>query len=195
MTEEGKKTMRHHVIAVLRDFLVVSAFFGATTTGLSILLKPYWEPFATLPQQLISMQQEMVDTNLELAELRATLTELTEPQIVEFQGIGVVTGDKVVKAGGSISVLYSLRRNASCDTEVRRILYDVDRNVSVQVGTSWAIKAPVTTAFIPFTVTNIEIPLTLRPGRYVYYPELTPVSCRPYGTIRVPMSEVFEVIQ
>lgn len=183
------------MIAGLRDVLVVCAVISLLFGGLSAVLRPYWEPFAELPGQIMGLQQELADTNIELAELRANLTDLTEPRIVEFQGIGVVTSEKAVKAGGAISVLYSLRRNASCDTEVQRIFYDVDRNVFVQAGTFWAIKAPVTTSFIPFTVTDIEIPKNLRPGRYVYYPELTPVDCRPYGAIRVPMSSVFEVTE
>ena len=186
MTDEGKKSMWHHIVAAGRDILVVSAVLTLMSGIAVTITKPFWKPFADVPAKL----QEL---RLTQQELKATLSKAIRPEIVEFRGKSQIVGNKKVRAGGTMTILYFLRRNASCKTQVERRFYDVDRGVHISGPTLEAQQAPVTENFIPFKL-DIDIPIFLRPGKYIYTPTLLPIDCGIYTRMTVLPSEIFEVI-
>lgn len=185
MASEVAKKFRHHVVAGARDIVVISTVVTLIFGLFAALTKPYWEPFARLPENMVLLQTE-------LAEARSLLEGSIEPRIVDFQGRGIVVSVSPITAGGTVQILYSLRRNATCATEVTPIFYNVDRGISIQGEVVPAIRAPVTATFQPFSV-PIQIPEWLTAGRYIYYPEITPLDCGVYNRIRVPPSDIIVV--
>lgn len=177
-------SIREHVVAAGRDIIVISTVVSILFGSVIALTKPYWQPFADIPRDMAILQTE-------LAQTRILLEENIEPRILDFQGGGIIVSENHI-AGGSFQVMYSLRRNATCETIVTPIFYDLERNISIRDKDVPSVRAPVTNSFEPFSL-ELPIPSSLRPGRYVYYPILSPVDCGVYGRIRVPPSTIINV--
>lgn len=178
MTESKKGWLLGGVASMVRDIATMGGVV-VVVGGVAITLsRPYWEPFAELP--------------VKIAQIEAQLQNAAAPQIVDFQGIGFIADDSNAVPGGSITVFYSLRRNATCDTDVRPFFHNYDTNLMVTGPVFEAVKAPVTSGFNPITLT-IRLPENLNPGTYSYYPEMTPKRCGVYGPMRVPPTEPFTV--
>lgn len=189
MSEPANTSIRHHVIAGLRDFLVIAAFFSVLSAIAVGITRPYWEPWRKswerFSETLIQVQQQ-------LAELRALVDTRLEPRLLEFHGNGIVVGGDVVPAGGDLTVFYSMRRNAACDTEIERNFFDIERGTTVPTGSFRATKAPVTRQFVAFKI-DIRIPHDLAPGMYLYRPTARPLNCGVYTELVLPPAGPFQV--
>lgn len=187
MVDEPRKTVWDHLVAIGRDVLVVVAVITMFASIIMAITRPYWLPFATLPVSMVDVQRQ-------LSVLQTSINTRLRPRLLEFQGMGLIVGPKRIKAGDQITVLYHLRRDATCDADVDRTFYDVDRGTSIITDTFMAIKAPVTEDFIPFKL-DIFVPPSVKPGRYAYRPTITPIDCGVYGEMVAPPSEIFEVTE
>ena len=186
MTEDTKKGLRHHIVAAARDIMVLGTLIVVIFGVIAQMTRIYWEPFADLPENVADIQREV-------AQVQSALTsDVFSPRIVDFQGRGIILPSQELEPGDTFRVLYNLRRNASCDTDVLPIFYDVDKNLSVTGPVTPAVKAPVTVSYILFPL-RITLPPNIPPGRYVYAPEITPKKCGVYERIHVPPSDVFTV--
>lgn len=185
MTEDTKKGIWHHLVAGARDILVISAVLTLMSGIAVTMTRPFWEPFASIPENIKELQ-------INQAELKSVVAQGLRPQIVEFEGHAQIIGKKVVKPGDTVTFLYFLRRNASCATQVERKFFDVDRGITVTTATVMANQAPVTDEFLLFRV-DVKIPNTLPDGRYSYSPTLNPLECGVYDRMTVVPSEIFEV--
>lgn len=184
MTEESQNSVRHHLAAVGRDILVLGSLFAMLGGIIITVSRPYWEPFAEMPENVATIQRQIL-------EIQRQIAANIRPEIVDFR-TAIAVEDQVIQ-GGTLTVLYHLRRNASCGTAVEPIFLDVDVNVPFYGTEVPEQRAPVTDEFINFPVT-VGIPQTMPPGRYVYTPRITPEQCGVYGEMRVMPTTVFEVI-
>lgn len=185
MTDDAKKTWLSHMAAMGRDVLTMAAVISLVSGIAAVATRTYWQPFADLPVIVAAIQKE-------IAETQATLQGTIRPQLIDFQGNGQIVGTTEIEAGGLVEVFYSLRRNASCDTDVRPYFFDIERGLTVAGQTIPAVRAPVTSDFIPFRL-SIRLPDQITPGTYVYYPEIIPKNCGVYGPLRAPPTSQFVV--
>ena len=165
---------------VLRDIVLFASTVGVVITFLGWMFLS-WSEWKDVPDRL---------SNLETI-ISAQSGE--KPQVVKFIGHGVVNEGQV-EQGGSISVVYVLRRTVSCNTTVRVRFYNHETN-TIESSASYeipAVTSPVSTSFSQFAV-QVQIPPNLRPGIYSYFPEMIPLDCGVYESIVVPMSDPFEV--
>jgi len=178
-------SFRHHLTAAARDIAVLGSVAGALLAASIALTRPYWEPFANLPEDVARIQQQVVT-------IQTRLTEGLSPEIVSFkQSISV---QDTVKQGGTLAILYFLKRHASCQTEVRPLFYDIKQNFSISAEPFLAQRAPVTTQYILFQV-RVPIPEDIPLGEYVYVAELVPIDCGVYGPMRALPSQTFTVTE
>lgn len=189
MSDTGTPSLRHHVIAALRDFLVIAAFFSVLSAIAVGLTRPYWQPIQDSWERF---SETLIQVQEQLAELRALVDTRLEPRLLEFHGNGIIVGNQVVPAGGEITVFYSLRRNAACDTEIERNFYNIERGTTVPTGSFRATKAPVTRQFVAFKI-DIRIPEDLAPGMYLYRPTARPLNCGIYSEMVLPPAGPFQV--
>ena len=196
MNDNTKKTVWFHLVSGARDIIVVITVLSILLGFVGFAFRPYWEPFAELPAKVAEIEAKSAERErlfLErLGELQATLNKTIEPQIVEFEGKPQLVNGPIYRPGETIRLLYFLRRNATCITDVEINFYDVDRNVFINFGVREAVRAPVTRKYIPFPV-DVVIPQNIRPGRYVYAPDITPIDCGVYGTMSVIPSQIFTI--
>ena len=184
MNQEKKKNLWHHIVAGARDIIVVTTVISIISAITVATTRPFWEPFADIPEVLAQQQED-------LAALSIEVSRRLKPEIVEFEGKAQIVSGGNVLPGETITFLYFLRRNATCETKVLTRFYDVDRGINIVTGTTIASQAPVTQSFIPFRV-DIKIPI-LPSGRYIYNPTINPVDCGVYKEMAVIPSEIFEV--
>ena len=130
---DGKYTWRYQIVAMARDVLTICATISVLGGILWVFVSPYLEPFIELPEKV--------------AQINARLAPLAQPHLVEFEGQGLIISDKVVKRGGNIRILYHLRRNGDCETEVDLSFLNVDTGARISVGSTRAVQAPVTDDF------------------------------------------------
>jgi len=184
MTRTQQTTILHHLTAAARDIAVLGSVMGVIFGGMAYLTRPYWEPFAEMPRQVALIQRQIV-------EMQTEISGKLKPQIVSFRKATVTT--ETVTPGGRLALLYFLKRNAACETEVSVVFYNVDTNVREYGAVISAQRAPVTADYIPFPVT-VPIPENMPPGRYVYVPTISPVDCGVYEDQRVMHSDIFRVV-
>jgi len=179
MEERGKPTIRYQLMAVARDVLTISAVLSVIGTLFWFVSRPYIEPFLDLPTKV--------------AEINARLGPITQPHLVEFHGHGmIVSDDEVYRPGGQIRILYNLRRNADCATELEYSFVNVDTGSIISTGTGRAVQAPVTEDYTYFLL-SLTVPQNLGPGRYAYFPRITPLNCGIYRPYRGALTEIFRV--
>jgi hypothetical protein len=184
MTEETQNSVRHHLAAIGRDILVLGSLCAMLGGIIITVSRPYWEPFAAMPENVATIQRQIL-------EIQRQMAANIRPEIVDFR-TAIAVEDQVLQ-GGNLTVLYHLRRNASCATAVEPIFLNVDVNLPVYGTEFGAQRAPVTDEFINFPIT-VAIPRNMPPGRYVYTPRITPEQCGVYGQMRVMPTTVFEVV-
>lgn len=173
-----KYTFRYQMMAIARDVVTISAVVSVLSGILWTLTRPYLAPFLELPAQV--------------AEINARLAPISAPHLVEFEGHGIVLNGVEVVRGEEIRILYNLRRNADCATEIEMSFINVDTGTLISTGTSRAVQAPVTEDFTYF-ILALTVPQTLPPGRYSYFPRLTPLNCGIYQAYSGAMSTPFTV--
>ncbi|MBM1814908.1 hypothetical protein [Pseudosulfitobacter pseudonitzschiae] len=154
---------------------VVAMLFGGMTWA---FLK--WSEWREVPSRLLA-----VETRL------AALPDKLSPNILDFKGIGLVT-QKQIHRGGTLTVVYVVRRSIDCETTVRVQFFDHDKNLTVYAYDMPAVRAPVSSGFSSFAA-RVRIPSDLPPGTYSYWPVIIPSACGVYGPTTPPMSEAFEV--
>lgn len=175
----------HHLVAVGRDALTISAVVSLLATAFWFVAKPYLSPYLDTPKVLGELRKDIVALQIQLADT-------AQPRIVEFQGIGLVTGEDSVRAGDRITILYNLRRNASCATEIEVAFIDVSNGTRIVTHIQRAVQAPVSDSFAPFLI-NLQIPAELPPGRYSYQPRISPIDCGVYKSYLGTMTSIFRV--
>lgn len=150
------------------------------------LVSPRVDPLLQLPTRVGVIEQQLQTLQLTVSAGRL--------DVVLFQGMGISTREQVER-NSFLEVTYVLRRTIDCPTSVLVRFWSHDKNALAYVADSPtpAVRAPVTTSFNPFTLT-VRVPEALPPGRYSYFPELTPVNCGAYGSFLPPMSTPFEVL-
>lgn len=175
--EQNSPWLRN-MAAIGRDVLTISAVISLVFSVAAWMTRPYWQPLVSIPN--------------ELAEIKASISTVIRPRLIDVQGGGQVLTQGPVAPGGAVDVFYSLRRNASCDSLVHPFFYNVDRGLKVAGQIIPSVKAPVTESFHPFTIT-VRLPERIPRGRYVYYPAVEPKNCGVYGPIQVPPTDIFVV--
>lgn len=178
LDQTGKTTWRYQLMAIARDTLTVSAVVSLLATVAWFFVRPYALPFLTLPEKV--------------AEINARLAPLSSPELVEFRGSGLLVNGSKFTHDGTVRIMYNLRRNADCATEVEYSFVNANTGSKVTTGTGRAVQAPVTEGFTYF-ILNLPIPDSLLPGKYSYFPRITPMNCGIYKTYNGAMSEIFEV--
>ena len=168
--EVGKKAL---------EYLLISVFFSGVVSAVGYLAREQITPYLQLPEKVADIE-EVLDTYV-------------EPELVEVRGLGLVlNANDEVRIGGTLLVGYTLKRNASCDSNVEEIFLNVDTGIETRTRVTPSVKAPVTNDFLFF---RVPIPTTgLTPGQYVYFPRITPVDCGVYGDYCIPSTEVFRII-
>ena len=155
------------------------------STIVFFLFKPYITPYVDLPEDI--KQLKVAVTALTVAQSNS------KPQVVSFTGTPqLVDANTKYVIGDNVQFMYFLRRNVSCDTELRVFFYNVATGTLHSGPTLLATKASITTDFIPFKV-NVTVP-PLPTGRYSYIPTLVPLNCGVYEAIKAPPSQIFEVL-
>jgi hypothetical protein len=143
----------------------------------------------------ILIQLELL--NAKLTTLSAQFNTLPQPPIVEFNGRGSVARSGPFRRGGSVPIVYSLRRNATCPTSVE-IHFIEQRGGTIATEYTSRVtgtQASVIPFFQNFTI-NVRLPRDMRPGIYAYEPILMPdPSCSDGHPIAPPRSDWFEVIE
>jgi len=182
MTDPKKITempgMRHHLAAVGRDVLTISATVSLLGTLVWFAAAPHLMPWLLIPEQLAAFEDK--------------LNGLARPRLVEFQGTALLVDKGPFKPGDDVRFVYNLRRNADCTTDIQVSWYSVRTGVRITTAVVRAVQAPVTTDFAPFILTR-KIPENLPDGLWVYYPLVVPVDCGVYRPYNGNMSEVFEI--
>jgi hypothetical protein len=178
LSQEGKITVRYQLMAMARDILTISAVLGVLGSGFWFVVKPYLDPFLELPTKV--------------AEINARLMPLARPHLVEFNGHAMILSSKTIPQGGSLRLLFHLRRNADCSTDVDHAFINVDTGARIAGETVRAVQAPVTEDFTSF-ILSIKVPIFLPAGRYTYFPRIVPINCGIYQPYNGAMSDVFEV--
>lgn len=183
-----KLTLRYQLGAIARDVLTIVAVIGLLTTGLGFITRPYTQPFLKLPTELAQLQ-------LQLAKVQVDLSEVRDPRLVEFNGHAIVINDdRIYVPGSSLRLLYNLRRNASCATELEVGFFNVTDGTRIISGTRRAVQAPVTEDFQPFLL-RLRIPPDLPDGVWSYQPRIIPIDCGIYGSYLGALSEPFRVFK
>lgn len=182
-----KYTLRYQLVAMARDVGTIVGTLVVIGGIVSFLTKPYTQPYIELPKQLAELQIQLAKMQLELAEVR-------EPRIVDFIGHAIVLGhrDKEIFPGSSIRLLYNLRRNASCATDLEIGFINVGDGSRIVTHTQRAVQAPVTEDYLPF-ILRLRVPLELPPGTWSYQPRLIPIDCGVYRPYLGAISEPFHV--
>lgn len=136
----------------------------------------------------------------QINSIREDVTNLTaafnssRPEVIALEGV-CMSSKPVVRQGETQVIVYTLRRNISCDTDIVVRFWSYSRNIldSVNTYTVPATKAPVTSSMIYFPVT-VRIPEHLPPDEYSYAPLVKPKDCGIYTDQTLPLSEKFTVI-
>jgi hypothetical protein len=181
-----RSTLRDQLVAMARDVGTVVTTTVALGATVAFITRPYTQPYLDLPKQLAEMQ-------IQLASLQIELSEVREPHIVDFDGPALVIGEQEIVDGQTIKLLYNLRRNASCLTDVEVGYINVDDGTRIVTGTMRAVQAPVTEDYAPFLLRHRVSGLP--PGTWSYQPRLTPVECGVYGPYMGALSEPFTVVE
>jgi hypothetical protein len=185
MTEENKKTL-HSIVSAVKDVLYLGGVLGSIFLFFAWAFKPYWEPIALLPEEFLALRKDIVIIQERLS------SDLT-PKAVDFSGTPIVTDISESYPGGYIEIVYFLRKNVSCETELEIFFYDIFNNRDEYFGVTGSIKAPVTEEFVLFNL-KIDLPENIKPGKYTYSPFIKPIECGIYDSLyRVNPTEVFEV--
>jgi hypothetical protein len=179
-----KMTLRYQLAAIGRDAITITTVVGLLLAGFGFLTRPYTQPFLDLPMQVSQLQLQLAQTQLELAEIR-------EPHIVDFKGHGIIIGPREIFSGQTIKILYNLRRNASCVTDLEVGYINVNDGTRLVTHTTRATQAPVTKDFAVFLLRHSV--QDLPPGTWSYQPRLIPVDCGVYGPYNGAMTEPFTV--
>lgn len=189
---DGDLTFRYQAIAIARDVLTISAVLSVAGSVLWFAARPYLQPFLDLPEKV--------------AQIQVQLAPISEPKLVEFQGTALIlNGDAhkkgqesgkrfpVFEAGDNMRLLFNLRRNADCATEIELTYIDVRNGSKIVTGTQRATQAPVSSDYT-FFILQRRIPENLPPGIYTYYPRIIPLNCGVYRPYNGNMSDIFEVM-
>jgi hypothetical protein len=173
-----KMTLRYQMMAIARDVLTISAVISVMSAFFWTLARPYVEPFLDLPTKV--------------AEINARLAPISQPHLVEFKGNAILVNGSRFSRGSEMVILYNLKRNASCETQVDLNFINVTTGAKLNAGTIRAVQAPVTDDFAPF-ILSLVVPPSLPNGRYSYMPRMMPQNCGIYQDYNAVMSEIFEV--
>lgn len=170
-----------------KDTLALAALVALFMSVLTFLFQDRLKPFVELPRTVGELSEV---TSL----IRLDLDKFFTPQLIRFQGLGLVVDDANAIPGGYIEILHFVRREASCETRVNIQFYNVDTGRVVAGPIIPAQKAPVTKNFIPFPL-RINLPKEMKSGeRYVYYPTIEPLECGVYdGEFRANPTGIFTV--
>ena len=192
---------------LLRDFISLVAIIGILIGFIGWVFNGYdtyrfltEEIPATIEttQQLISQQKELIEENRDgIRDLDVSVRSLLnqKPNIIDYIGGGVIKRSYAqIRAGNTINIVYVLRRNASCSTDVTVQFFDHDNNV-IRGSLNYTIRAtqaPVSKEFSIFTV-PVRLPDNMPDGNFSYAPIITPIDCGVYQAQKAPLSESFEV--
>lgn len=170
---DTKLTLRYQAAAIARDVMTIAAVVGLLSSAFWVVARPYLVPYLELPQQIAEFRRDIAKMQLQLAEIRV-------PRIVDFDGLGQIIDGEDVRPGGTITVLFSLRRNASCATDIDVYFFDVNKGSKFFSHTMRSVQAPVSNEYDLYLY-RIRVPGDTPPGQYIYYPRINPVECGVYG--------------
>lgn len=190
--DNSPKGFWQHLVGLARDVTVISAVIFAIFMGIYNFTRPYWEPFSTLPERISDLAEEVSTNGDNIESLSIRLSDSLDPRIINFETRAEVLEDQV-RPGDTISVLYFMRRNASCQTILEPVFYNINTNTPYPGTLRYTQRAPVTSTYILFPVA-VSIPDNLPDGEYVYSPYIEPEDCGIYRRLRVPPTESFMVV-
>lgn len=183
-----ENTWFHKIANWAGDFTKIGVFLVMISSVAWFAARPTLEPYINLPanQQLILSEQ---------ASLKSLINEVSRPTVLDFQGPAYIVDKKdFYRPGETVQLMYFLRRNVTCRTQLDLDFLEVNRNIVYSAGQTIARQAPVTDGYISFPV-DILIPPSIPDGVYSYWPTARALECGRYSTSsqRVAPSEVFEV--
>ena len=185
MNNEEQAVVVETVKKAGRDWLknIASVISSTAIVGAALwwIFSPRIDPILNLPDQVTDLKTEITDIQL-------SLKEKTTPQFIKFLGNALVVDRKK----NTVTFLYLLKREVSCNTDVHIRFYNVGNNRYYKFNVIPSTKAPVTSEYYPFSL-DIKIPESLPPGRYSYHPRLIPQECGVYKEVIPPLSETFIV--
>lgn len=159
----------------------VSAALMIVGSLLWFMAQPYVKPFLDMPERLDALEKRAFSFPLQLP-------------IAEFVGRGVVLDPPgtVYQPGGTVPLIYKVRRNVSCDVRITPTFINLATNRPYVGQPFLAIKAPVTQTFVAFPLAA-QLPDNLPAGWYVYDPDGDPVECGIYTGYNPTLSDPFYV--
>lgn len=152
----------------------------------------------TLPEQQISVLDQLKIVTKEISEINEEIKSLREssPALLDFSGGGEVAPHPrgYYRPGEVVTITYLLRRNATCETDIRVQFYDwaLSQINPRYTSTIPALKSAVSREFTLFSV-PVALPPTMDDGFYSYAPEIIPLECGVYKSFKAPLSGAFEV--
>lgn len=189
----GKKpTLWDYSVGKIKDALVLFTFLSILFGGMTQVTRPFWEPFAALPERMAELQLQLNEVDRDIDQFNLRFREMSEPQVVEFRNVGIITNTEPVPPGGTINAIYLLRRNIDCPTVIEPYFINVETNQTYAGEVFFARRSSVSEHYQSFPI-PIELPSHLPDGRYVYAPIMDPQDCGVYQRIVLPLSTIFEV--
>lgn len=182
-----KMTLRYQLMAIARDVVTIATVVGILSGAFWFVARPYVTPYLELPADIAEFRTDLAKFQIQLAEVRV-------PRIVDFAGIGLIASSKEVRPGDRLLILYNLRRNAGCPTEIEVGFIDAENGTRIVTHTQRAVQAAVSAEFSPFLL-RLTVPTNLPPGRYSYQPRMLPIDCGVYGPYLAALSEIFTVTE
>ena len=193
MTEESRETAWKALKGTLDAIITVSKYFIA----IGVICAPLWFLVGDKVEGIIEMPEKLEMTVSRLEGLEKDFSILSgrviSPPTVEFRHGAHIENTEtlpVFKSGGILQIVYFLRRNENCPTDIYIRYWSAatgsyDPRFLSKIDST---RAPVTEDFIPWVLT-LELPETIPDGIWAYHPEMRPdISvCKNYTPIQPPM--------
>lgn len=177
--------VRGAVLKSLWDMGKMVAAFVVSAVALWQFSGETLREFVALPDRVTGIEQDMAEMRKDLAILSGR--EPTRP-VVEFRD-GAIVIPSEVRAGSVVTVVYNLRRNDSCSTQVERRFWNVSEGAydARFTMTTPAIRANRAEDFGPFKF-KLSVP-DLPPGEWAYHPALHPgADCEDRRVVQAPLA-------
>lgn len=181
------------VAAAARNIAGVLAAFGIIWFGLwTYVIQPQADQY--IERKLSGLRDNLSTITTQLTDIKDAMPR--QRSIIEVKGGGRLPDAGPHAPGDILPVLYLLRRNDACATEVRVQFWEARANA---IATEYSYTVPAQQAspsfgFRLFSV-RVRLPRPMRGGIYSYVPILSPdrSECPGQPDIQLEPSDFFEV--
>lgn len=154
------------------------------------LLAPRIDPILNLPDKVLNLDKDIERLNEDILLVKEEFSTRARPEFIKFRGNGVIHDQN----NREMFIIYALKREVSCDTEIQIRYWDVDKGFFRNAEVRPTIKAPITKDYALFKI-PIKVSNNIPPGTYIYQPILTPLDCGIYKAVVPPMSGIFTITE